>query len=306
MICIIGGANIDIQGFSYNSIILNDSNPGKIEKGFGGVARNITENLAHLNLDTKFIAPIGDDEFSISLLNYMNNKKVDMSNCLVIPNESLSTYLSVLNDENEMIVAIASMSILEKLDIDYIKSKEKYINESDVLVIDTNLRQDVIEYISTFNKKIIVDLVSTTKTKKIKNILNKIHSIKPNKIEAELLTGINIKDEEGMILAGQKLLEQGVKNIYITLGKEGLFYMNKEKHGLINNPEIKAVDITGAGDAFTAGIAYSVKNGYDIEKSAKISMTMSVINVTNLGTCYQGLTEDLLNNNLKKYFNIEL
>ncbi|SQA14871.1 Pseudouridine kinase [Streptobacillus moniliformis] len=131
----------------------------------------------------------------------MNNKKVDMSNCLVIPNESLSTYLSVLNDENEMIVAIASMSILEKLDIDYIKSKEKYINESDVLVIDTNLRQDVIEYISTFNKKIIVDLVSTTKTKKIKNILNKIHSIKPNKIEAELLTGINIKDEESMILA---------------------------------------------------------------------------------------------------------
>ncbi|SQA14870.1 ribokinase [Streptobacillus moniliformis] len=71
--------------------------------------------------------------------------------------------------------------------------------------------------------------------------------------------------------------------------------MNKEKHGLINNPEIKAVDITGAGDAFTAGIAYFLKNGYDIEKSAKISMTMSVINVTNLGTCYQGLTEDLLN-----------
>ncbi|CAM3105205.1 carbohydrate kinase family protein [Streptobacillus ratti] len=306
MICIIGGANIDIQGFSYNSIILNDSNPGKIEKGFGGVARNITENLSHLNLNTKFIAPIGDDEFSISLLNYMNNKKVDMSHCLIIPNESLSTYLSVLNDENEMIVAIASMSILEKLDIDYIKSKETHIKDADVLVIDTNLRQDVIEYISTFDKKLIVDLVSTTKAKKIRNILNKIHSIKPNKIEAELLTGIEIKDEESMILASQKLLNQGIKNVYITLGKDGVFYMNKEKHGLINNPKIKAVDITGAGDSFTAGIAYSVKNNYDIEKSAKVAMSMSIINVTNIGTCYQGLTTDLLNKTLKTYFNIEL
>ncbi|WP_073508009.1 carbohydrate kinase family protein [Streptobacillus notomytis] len=306
MICIIGGANIDIQGFSENSIILNDSNPGKIEKGFGGVARNIAENLSHLDLNIKFIAPIGDDEFSVSLLKYMNNKKVDMSNCLIIPNESLSTYLSVLNDENEMIVAISSMSILEKLDIDYIKSKEEYIKKADVLVIDTNLRQDVIEYISTFNKKIIVDLVSTTKAKKIKNILNKIHSIKPNKIEAELLTGVEIKDEKTMRLAGQKLLDQGIENIYITLGKEGMFYMNKEKYGLINNPKIKAVDITGAGDAFTAGIVYSAKNGYDIEKSSKISMSMSIINVTNIGTCYQGLTKDLLNNTLKKYFNIEL
>ncbi len=306
MICIIGGANIDIQGFSENSIILNDSNPGKIEKGFGGVARNIAENLSHLDLNIKFIAPISDDEFSVSLLKYMNNKKVDMSNCLIIPNESLSTYLSVLNDENEMIVAISSMSILEKLDIDYIKSKEEYIKKADILVIDTNLRQDVIEYISTFNKKIIVDLVSTTKAKKIKNILNKIHSIKPNKIEAELLTGVEIKDEKTMRLAGQKLLDQGIENIYITLGKEGMFYMNKEKYGLINNPKIKAVDITGAGDAFTAGIVYSAKNGYDIEKSSKISMSMSIINVTNIGTCYQGLTKDLLNNTLKKYFNIEL
>ncbi|CAM3250840.1 carbohydrate kinase family protein [Streptobacillus felis] len=306
MICIIGGANIDIQGFSYNSIILNDSNPGKIEKGFGGVARNITENLSHLNVKTKFIAPIGDDEFSVSLLEYMKKKNVDMSESLIIPGESLSTYLSVLNDENEMIVAISSMSILEKLKIEFIKEKEKYIKASDLLVIDTNLRQDVIEYISTFDKKIIVDLVSTTKAKKIKNVLNKIHSIKPNKIEAEFLTGIEIVDENSMKLACEKLLSQGIKNIFITLGKDGVFYMNEKKYGLINNPNINAIDITGAGDAFTAGIAYSIEKDYDIEKTAKVALSMSVINVTNLGTCYQNLNEDLLNTTLKKYFNIEL
>lgn len=306
MICIIGGANIDIQGFSDNAIILNDSNPGKIEKGFGGVGRNITENLSHLNAKTKFIAPIGDDEFSVSLLEYMNKKNVDMSNCLIIKGESLSTYLSVLNDENEMIVAISSMSILEKLDIPYLKNKEEIVKDSDVLVLDTNLRQDVIEYLSSLDQKLIVDLVSTTKAKKIKNVLNKIHSIKPNRIEAEFLTGIEIVDEISMQKAAQKLLDQGIKNVYITLGKDGVYFMNDRQSGLIHNPRIKAVDITGAGDAFTAGIAYSVANNFDIEKTAKIAMSMSIINVTNIGTCYQGLTKELLNDTLKQYFNIEL
>lgn len=306
MIYVIGGANIDIQGFSTNEIVYNDSNPGRIEKGFGGVARNIAENLAKLSQKPVFMAPIGDDSFSKSLVEYMQKLDTDMSNCLYLKNESLSTYLSILGKDNEMVLAIASMKILEKFDLDFIKSKEEIIKKSDVLVLDTNLNEEVIKYLSTIHDKVIIDLVSTAKATKVKDFIGNFHSIKPNKIEVEILTGIKIVDNESLKKAAKILLAQGVKNVYITLGKEGIFYMNNEKSEFIKNPPVIPIDITGAGDAFTSGIAYSLLKGYDIEKTAKVSMSMSLLNITNLGTCYKNLDENELNNTIKKYFNIEL
>lgn len=306
MICVIGGANIDIQGFSFNKIISNDSNPGKIEKGFGGVARNIAENLALLNAKTKFIAPIGDDDFSNSLIKYMEEKNIDMNDCLKLKNQNLSTYLSILNDENEMVLAISAMDILNFLDIEYIKKIEENIKKADVVVVDTNLREDVLEYISKLNNKIIIDLVSTTKALKVKNFLSNFHSIKANKIETEILTGIKINDNQSIKLASEILINKGIKNVFITLGKEGIFYANKEKSNFIKNPDIDVIDITGAGDAFSAGIAYSLLKDFDIDKSAKYALSMSLLNVSNIGTCYQKLNENKLNETVKIYFKEEL
>lgn len=306
MICIVGGANIDIQGFSNSEIVFNDSNPGYIEKGFGGVGRNIAENLSHLNTKVKLIAPLGTCNFSKEILEYMSNKNIDMSNCLILENEEISTYLSILNNDKEMILAISSMSILDKLDIKYIKSIEDILRKADVLVVDTNLKQDVIEYLSTLNKNNLIDLVSTKKTTKSVNVIGNFNTIKPNKIEVEILTGIKITDIESMKKASEILINKGVKNIFITLGKDGLFYMNKDKYELIPNPKIDVKDITGAGDAFSAGLAYSMFKKFPIEKAARVSLCMSLINVTNIGTCYQNLDENLLNEYLNKYFNISL
>ena len=123
MICVVGGSNIDIQGFSQTKLNLYDSNPGIIQKGFGGVGRNIAENLARLDTKPKLISPIGDDNFSKELVEYMNNVGCDMGDAMKIENTQLSTYLSVLNEENEMVVAIAAMDILEKFNKDFISTK---------------------------------------------------------------------------------------------------------------------------------------------------------------------------------------
>lgn len=58
-----------------------------------------------------------------------------------LENSQLSTYLSVLNEENEMVVAIAAMDILEKFDKDFISTKKDLISKSDILVLDTNLKR---------------------------------------------------------------------------------------------------------------------------------------------------------------------
>lgn len=302
MICLIGGSNIDIQGFSNSKISFNDSNPGKISKGFGGVARNICENLARLDTNPIFITPIGDGIFSNNLLKYMENLNVNMENALIVKNEDLSTYLSILDDENEMVLAISSMEILEKLDLEYIISKKDILLKSDVIVIDTNLREDVIEYILSLNKKVIVDLVSTKKAIKVNKFLSKIHSLKPNKLEIEKLTGIKISNDYSIKKACKLLIDKGIKNVFLTLGKDGIFYMNEKKYSFIKNPKVDVKDITGAGDAFTSGIAFSILNNFDIDKTAKVSMCMSLINVSNIGTCYNKLSIEKLKDEYEKYF----
>lgn len=82
--------------------------------------------------------------------------------------------------------------------------------------------------------------------------------------------------------------------------------MNNESFNQIENPKISVVDITGAGDAFSAGLAYSLKNNFDINKMAKVSLCMSLINVSNYGTCYQKLNKSLLNEFLKNFFEEEI
>ena len=306
MICIVGGSNIDIQGFSQTKLNLYDSNPGTIQKGFGGVGRNIAENLALLDTKPKLISPIGDDNFSNELIQYMKNVGCDMSDSMKLENSQLSTYLSVLNEENEMVVAIAAMDILEKFDKDFISAKKDLISKSDILVLDTNLKKDVLEYLSSTHKKTVIDLVSTKKAVKIKDFLGNFHTIKANKLEIEVITDITIKSTEDLIKAAKILLEKGVINVFITLGSEGIFYMNNEKNEIIANPDISAVDITGAGDSFAAGVAFSLYNNFEIEKMARCALSMSILNVTHLGTCFKGLNKNILNDTMKTYFNIEL
>lgn len=302
MICLIGGANIDLQGFSNKKLIFNDSNPGKLRKGFGGVCRNICENLSRLNQKCSLIVPIGDDSFSKSLSEYMINLSVDLSKSKYLKNEDLSTYLSILDEDNEMILAISSMDILEKLDISHLKQYEEFLLKQELLVIDTNLRKDVLEYLSKLKIPKLIDLVSTTKAKKVKDFIGNFEYVKANKLEAELISQIKINSEEDLVKIGNYLLNLGVKNIFITLGSDGMFFMNHELYMHVLNPKIEVNDITGAGDAFCAGLAYSIVNNFDIEKSAKYAISMSIINVSNLGTCYTKLNEDLLHKTYIKYF----
>ena len=69
-IYVVGGANIDIQGYSNKPLMFQDSNVGKVSYSYGGVARNIAENLALLNDDVCFVSAIGQDMFGSTMYQY--------------------------------------------------------------------------------------------------------------------------------------------------------------------------------------------------------------------------------------------
>ena len=90
-IAIVGGANMDIQGFPYEKFIPRDSNPGKIKVSLGGVGRNIGENLVKLGIETRLLSVIGDDPYGYAILKEAKLIGLDMRDTLVLKGESTST-----------------------------------------------------------------------------------------------------------------------------------------------------------------------------------------------------------------------
>ncbi|WP_129410072.1 PfkB family carbohydrate kinase [Marinitoga lauensis] len=296
-VLVIGGANIDITGFPKNEIILKDSNPGKVKLSLGGVGRNIAENLTRLDINVKFVTAIGNDIYGKKILEHSKEVGIDMGSSLISAKAPTSTYLAILDKNRDMEVAISDMDVCNELTIDFLKSRKGIIQNSEVLVLDTNLPEESIKFLlETYKKPIFLDTVSTTKTKKVKNIIGKFHTIKPNKLEAEILSDIEINNENDARKACDVLISKGVKQVFLTMGKDGIICANENENIKIDIPEIQVVNATGAGDAFSAALVYSYLNDFDLEKTGKFALGASLIALKSENT----ISENLSGENIEK------
>ena len=278
-VLVIGGAAVDIQGFPEQAFRLYDSNPGVLKTSLGGVGRNIADNLSRLKVTTKFISAIGDDLYGKKILQEAAVTNLDMSDSLICTGMNTSTYLSMLNEHGEMIAAISDMKLINQLTPHHLKEKDLMIKSSSYLVLDTNLSYEVIDYLTSLyeNIPIILDPVSVAKAHKIKDIIGRFHTIKPNKYEAEVLTGIKVLEARDLEQVEQQLLNKGVKQMFISLGSEGLFYSNGEQRGRLLPYEINVINTTGAGDAFVAAIAYGCINKLPIDQKAAFAQAAAAL-----------------------------
>lgn len=301
-ISIVGGTNIDIQGFPSNDLILKDSNPGVVKISFGGVGRNIGENLVKLGIETKLISAVGDDVYGRKILEESRKINLNMEDSLILSQHATSTYLSILDGNGDMMVAIAHMDIIDKVSVDFIKNKKNIIENSKLCIIDTNIPKETIEYILTNYKGVdfFLDTVSTTKAKKVRDLIGYFHTIKPNKLEAEMLTGIKINNATDLKNVANYFLEKGVKRVFITLGDKGIYYDDGVNSKHILSPKINVVNATGAGDACLAALAYSHFNNFDIGLSAGFSMSAAILALSHENTINPNISVDNINKKMKE------
>ena len=292
-VCVIGGLNIDLQGSSDAPLVFNDSNPGEIEMSAGGVGRNIAENMARISVQSTILSYVGKDALGEFVINKTKMANVDTS--LLIEHSTLPTsqYLSVLDDNNDMLVSISDMRIIDEMTIQDIVNWNDALEQSSAIVIDTNIPVKVIEYVvdNFIHIPLFLDPVSFAKTSKILHIIGKFHTIKPNKLEAELISGISIKDNESMLNAAQNIFNKGCKQIFITLGKEGVFYFDGKDYGHYLHQGVNIKSANGAGDAFTAGVVYGFLNLTSIEETAQFASAAAVIALQSKNTISDRLSE---------------
>lgn len=277
-ICVIGGCNMDIVGFPKDVLVRKDSNLGSVHLSPGGVGRNIAENIALLGLKVDMFSAVGNDVNGDAVTRSTENSGVNMTYVRKVDFPT-GTYLAVLDENMDMDIAINSMEILKFIDIDYVNSHYTSIMDSDVIVIDANLHYETFKYIvETFrNKVLFLDTVSTIKASRIKEFIGCFHTIKPNKLESETLTGIKITDLNSLKKSSDFYHERGVVNVCISMGPDGVYYSDGVNQGIVKAKFMLPKNATGAGDAFQAGLVYSYINEFSIIDSVKFSTGAAIM-----------------------------
>ncbi len=290
-VCVIGGSNIDIEGYPNGQLLHGDSNPGVVKTSLGGVGRNIAENLVRLGVDTKLLSVVGDDVYGRKVLDHAESIGLDMDHALVV-DEPTSTYLCVLDKKRDIYVGISQMDILERMDVAYIQKHEDIIKNASYCVVDTNLPEILEHIVTNYDVPFVLDTVSVSKAARAKHLLEYFHTIKPNIKEAEVLSGISIQRDNDLQKVGKYFMDQGAGECFVTMGSEGVYYKTKDKEGIIVPPHIDMVSATGAGDAFVAGLVHGLWDNKSLEDRVEFAMGSSIMAILSEDTISPDVTSD--------------
>lgn len=298
-VTVVGGVNVDIGGRPEAALVARDSNPGAVHSSLGGVGRNIAHNMALLGLDTRLLTAFGDDLNAQKLAASCGELGIDISQSPVIPGGRTSTYLFINDERGDMALAVSDMEIYRHLTPQALAQRHKLLDASQVVVLDTNIPAESIAWLAeNCAAPLFADPVSTAKAVKLKPVLGKLHTLKPNRLEAELLSGVPITGEASLNKAADALLETGLRRVFISLGAEGVFAADHS--GRVQLPCLPAelVNATGCGDAFMAAIAWAYLRGTDLADTARAGLAASSIAMESRETINPAMSEEALESRL--------
>lgn len=248
-ICVIGGANIDICGACYEPLKMHDSNPGEIEIRYGGVGRNIAEVCALLGANVSLVTAFSDDVFGAGLKKDCEMLGMDCSGSVICSLPS-SMYLAILDEKRDMHVAMSDMRILDQLKKETADRAARKCGKDDILVLDGNLNEDLLSHLASDAACMTAaDPVSMAKAGKFLPVMKHLKIFKPNRYEAEVLTGILPKDAASGLQALNRFLEMGVSEVIISLAEEGILLGTRQKKLWIRHRAVHVENATGGGDA---------------------------------------------------------
>ncbi len=296
-VVVVGGINMDIKGRSKEPLVHRSSNPGKLEMAPGGVGRNIAHNLARLRVPVTLLGVVGEDYQGRQVLERTVEAGVNIEHVLQLKGRNTGTYLALLNCDGEMELALSDMQITESMDQHYLNGQSDVLQSAGFIVCDTNIPKEcirfLIRYANAAGIPICVEPVSVSKAVRIADILNGIDYITPNKDELGALSGLPSEDA-GLEAAAQALIKGGIRNVLVTLGEKGMCLVNSEGSSFFQSLRVRVADVTGAGDALTAGFIYGMMKYGDPLMACKCGLAAAAITVESNETVSGSMSETAL------------
>ena len=254
-----------------------------LETFHGGSAANVAVGVSRLGYSSGFVGIVGTDRFGDMLIEELETEGVDISHLKRVVGSSGLVYAAVNpNGDRTLYSSKGASSNFDRsiIPVDYIK--ECKILHLTSIIADKAI--DALGFASSIahdtNAKTIFDpgLIFAEKgVDALSGILKNSYIVLPSQVEAYMLTGLKGKD------AGRKLLEYGPEAVIITQGEKGCLFITRDSTRKISAVKSEAVDTTGAGDSFAAGLISALLENRKLEDAVEFAGFVASISVTQRG-----------------------
>ena len=277
-------ADISFSGKKIPSVgetILGDS----YNIGPGGKGCNQAIAIARLGGKVSFISKIGNDDYGQLALNTLIENNIDTSTIIQSQDNQTGVagiMVDKLTGKNAINVITGAPSTLniEELNknIDKIKNSKIFLTQLEIP------KEVTLRSLKIAKENSVLTILNPAPASEIsKEFFNYIDYFTPNETEAEFYTGIKITNEKEAKEASIKLLKFGLKKVIITLGEKGLFYSDGNEDIYLKATPVKAIDTTGAGDAFNGGLAFALSQNKSIKDSLNLANQVAGLSTLKLG-----------------------
>jgi pseudouridine kinase len=289
-IAVVGGINMDIQGRCAAAFREGDSNPGQSCMSPGGVGRNIAENIVRLGMKAELVTVFGDDTLSAELAKSCGRCGIGTRGALRLSSTPASLYICLLDGGEErrgrLVGAVASMEAFEKLSPARLEERAGLLDGASLIFVDSNLPAESIAWLAERygrgrpspslgrpKPSLALDPVSVAKAERAVAFVGAFDFLKPNRAEAEILSGLTIASNADLPAAAGAIRAKGAGDVFISLGEGGLYYEGIGKtgsleRGIVHPPKVETVNVSGAGDAAGAALAWGFVSEYSIRERA--------------------------------------
>ena len=259
---------------------------GMFKMGPGGKGFNQCVAAHKAGADATMITKLGRDTFAGVALSAMDELKMNKDRILYSDDVETGAALIMVDEnssQNEIVVVLGSCNTITDAEVESIADQ---LEQSEYLLtqLETNVSatRKVISLAKDLGVKVVLNTAPVQEVED--DIYNGLYMITPNEVEAEILTGIVIDSKENADKAADWFFSKGVENVIITLGGRGVYVATAEKREIIPAYTVKALDTTGAGDAFNGGLVAALSEGKDIWQAVNFANALAAISVQRLGT----------------------
>ncbi len=294
-ILVIGSAGIDTKGRAGRPIQVGTSTPGTIRVSVGGVARNIAENLARLGEQVVLLSAVGDDGSGRRIRNQALECGIDMSHVVVSGDYHTAAYLAVLDEHGELLMSIDDMVIHRRLITPALVYRHRTLfRQARMVVVDANLAPHTLRTIfalaARYGVSICADPATGSLASRLRPYLSQLLLVAPNAVEAETLCGVAVHDRDSAVAAAQALVGLGVKIAVVALGATGVVYATSQESGHVPAMPVEVVDLTGAGDAFTAATVFGLLNDLAVGEAVRLGVAAAALTLQTRETVCRDLS----------------
>ena len=286
-IVVIGATFVDIKGFPEDAYIPTGRNVGRVEYIHGGVARNVVEDIANVELRPTFLGIVDDTPMGADVLQKLKNHKVNVDYILTIPN-GMGTWLAVFDNNGDVAGSISKrpnmlpvVKLLEEKGDEIFAAADSVVLEVD---LDKEIVKAVLDLAEKYQTKVFGLVSNMSIAAKRRDFLQSFDCFICNQLEAGLLflddyTG---KDPEQMRdILSSKVIQAKIPSMVVTMGERGAVYADsKGNSGICPARNVQVKDTTGAGDAFCAGVSIGLTYGKSMAEAIEIGSVLAASVIT--------------------------